>query len=72
VFAPWVKKLASVEVSCVPAALPGKQEQVLEAPRVSVLDVELEPVLLNKAAMLGLPDPWVARLARLDGQRRQV
>lgn len=46
--------------------------QVLLPPSVSVLDVELEPVLLSKAAMLGLPEPWVARLARLDAQRRQV
>ena len=34
--------------------------------------MELEPVLLSKAAQLGLPAQWVARLARLDNQRRQV
>jgi hypothetical protein len=44
----------------------------LAPPEVRVLDVELEPVLLSKAAQLGLPEPWVARLARLDPQRRQV
>ena len=46
--------------------------QALAVPEVRVLDVELEPVLLSKAAQLGLPEPWVARLARLDPQRRQV
>lgn len=46
--------------------------QRLEPPSVRVLDVELEGVLLSKAAQLGLPDAWVARLTRLDPQRRQV
>lgn len=46
--------------------------QALAPPAVRVLDVDLEPVLLSKAAKLGLPEPWVARLTRLDPQRRQV
>lgn len=37
-----------------------------------LLDMELEPVLLSKAAQLGLPAQWVARLARHDNKRRQV
>ena len=46
--------------------------QALAPPAVRVLDMELEPVLLSKAAKLGLPEAWVARLTRLDPQRRQV
>lgn len=38
----------------------------------SVLDSELEAVLLSKAAQFGLPGDWVSRLDRLDPERRQV
>jgi hypothetical protein len=72
VFAPWVARLAAQRA---PAALPGgaqQREPVLAAMDVSLLDVELEPVLLSRAAHLGLPAPWVARMAKLDNQRRQV
>ena len=63
VFAPWVERLAAQ----------GAGEPDLAAGLgVRLLDVELEPVLLSKAAHLGLPPAWVARMARLDHQRRQV
>ncbi|EIE24624.1 DegP-type protease [Coccomyxa subellipsoidea C-169] len=70
VIAPFVRRIAAAE-----AKLPAPCASVCQAlavPEVRVLDVELEPVLLSKAAQLGLPEPWVARLARLDPQRRQV
>ncbi len=38
----------------------------------SVLDAELEAVLLSKAAQFGLPAEWVSRLDLLDPERRQV
>ena len=37
-----------------------------------MLDAELEAVLLSKASQFGLPAEWVARLDRLDAERRQV
>ena len=40
--------------------------------RVGTLDAELEPLVLSKAAQHGLDPAWVARLAKLDPQRRQV
>lgn len=39
---------------------------------VGTLDAELEPLVLSKAAQLGLAPAWITRLARLDPQRRQV
>ena len=67
VFAPWVQRLA--ERLLLPG---GVQEPILAAMSVGLLDVELEPVLLSRAAHLGLPAAWVARMAKLDNQRRQV
>ena len=67
VFAPWIERIASEATAAAAAGQPGWQP-----PSVSLLDTELEPVLLSKAAQLGLPAQWVARLARLDNQRRQV
>ena len=67
VFMPWVARLAE--------RLSGGREQdesALTATDVSLLAVELEPVLLSRAAHLGLPAAWVARMAKLDNQRRQV
>lgn len=67
VFAPWVERIAAE------AAAAGKVgDPAWEPPSVSLLDMELEPVLLSKAAQLGLPAQWVARLSHLDNQRRQV
>ena len=37
-----------------------------------VLDAELEPLMLSKAAQYKLPAEWVSRLARVDPERRQV
>ena len=37
-----------------------------------VLDAELEPLLLSKAAQYHLPPEWVSRLAEMDPERRQV
>ena len=39
---------------------------------VGTLDAELEPLVLSKAAQLGLAPAWITRLARLDPHRRQV
>ena len=59
---PWIQKLIRHEAD--PDGFPP--------PPVSVLDAELEPLLLSKAAQFGLPPDWVSRLDRLDGERRQV
>ena len=67
VFAPWVERIAAEAAAASEAGTPA-----WDPPSVSLLDMELEPVLLSKAAQLGLPAQWVARLARLDNQRRQV
>ena len=67
VFAPGVERIASEAAAAGEAGPPA-----WDPPSVSLLDMELEPVLLSKAAQLGLPAQWVARLARLDNQRRQV
>ena len=37
-----------------------------------VLNAELEPLILSKAAQFGLPPAWVTRLAKADPERRQV
>ena len=68
VFAPWVERVAAEAAAARNEAGPP----AWEPPSVSLLDIELEPVLLSKAAQLGLPAQWVARLSRLDNQRRQV
>ena len=67
VFAPWVERIAAEAAAAGKAGPPS-----WDPPSVSLLNMELEPVLLSKAAQLGLPAQWVARLARLDNQRRQV
>ena len=67
VFAPWVQRIAREAEDALKSGAPA-----WDPPSVSLLDMELEPVLLSKAAQLGLPAQWVARLARLDNQRRQV
>ena len=67
VFAPWVERIAAEAMASSEAGVPA-----WEPPSVSLLNLELEPVLLSKAAQLGLPAQWVARLSRLDNQRRQV
>lgn len=61
--APWVDRLR---------ALDGAPDAAAPPPPVRVLDAELEPVLLSKAAQTGLPADWVSYLARLDPERRQV
>ncbi len=66
VFQPFVDKLLASGLGS-PAGLGSGG-----SPRVRVLDAELEPVLLSKAAKFGMPAEWVARLARLDPLRRQV
>ncbi|KAK9816755.1 hypothetical protein WJX72_004724 [[Myrmecia] bisecta] len=64
VFQPYVEQLSGANLES-----PGCRAV---PPRVRVLDAELEPVLLSKAAQFGMPAEWVARLARLDPLRRQV
>jgi len=67
VFAPWV---AAVLGGLGAARPPGA---AAPAPlRVAVLGAELEPLLLSRAAQVGLPAAWVAALARLDPLRRQA
>jgi pro-apoptotic serine protease NMA111 len=41
-------------------------------PSIRVLNAELEPLLLSKAAQFGLPSDWISRLMVLDKERRQV
>ena len=41
-------------------------------PFVRVLNAELEPLLLSKAAQFGLPSEWISSLMALDKERRQV
>ncbi|KAL4517828.1 hypothetical protein Ndes2526A_g02205 [Nannochloris sp. 'desiccata'] len=41
-------------------------------PPVRVLNAELEPLLLSKAAQFGLPPEWISLLMALDKERRQV
>jgi S1-C subfamily serine protease len=41
-------------------------------PSVRVLNAELEPLLLSKAAQFGLPSEWISQLMALDKERRQV
>jgi len=41
-------------------------------PFVRVLNAELEPLLLSKAAQFGLPSEWISCLMALDKERRQV
>ncbi|KXZ56802.1 hypothetical protein GPECTOR_1g722 [Gonium pectorale] len=62
VFQPWVSVLANLL----------SQDVAAPPPTVSVLDAELEAVLLSKAAQFGLPAEWVSRLDQLDPERRQV
>ncbi|GIL73118.1 hypothetical protein Vretimale_4727 [Volvox reticuliferus] len=62
VFYPWVEQLARLL----------DQGTSASPPAVSVLDAELEAVLLSKAAQFGLPAEWVTRLDQLDPERRQV
>ncbi|GLC44411.1 hypothetical protein PLESTB_000472500 [Pleodorina starrii] len=62
VFYPWVEQLARLLDQDTPAPPPA----------ASVLDAELEAVLLSKAAQFGLPGEWVTRLDQLDPERRQV
>jgi hypothetical protein len=50
-------------------------ECVLEGrplPTVYTLDVEFAPLILSKAAHVGLPPKWIDRLAAHDPERRQV
>ncbi|KAG2499918.1 hypothetical protein HYH03_002205 [Edaphochlamys debaryana] len=62
VFQPWIEQLARLLDKEAPAPPPA----------VSVLDAELEAVLLSKAAQFGLPSEWVTRLDQIDPERRQV
>ena len=88
VFAPWVEKMVAVLdpplLSLPSLPSPAQQEQhkhqkqklphrgVGLPPCVRVLDADLEPLLLSKAAQFGLPGEWVAKLMALDPERRQV
>ncbi|GAB4820286.1 hypothetical protein N2152v2_007332 [Parachlorella kessleri] len=65
VFAPWVEALKALKALDAPGEAPAPL-------RVRVLDAELEPLLLSKAAQFGLPSEWVLRLVKLDPERRQV
>eukprot|EP00891_Asterochloris_glomerata_P007785 jgi/Astpho2/7785/Aster-06077 len=59
---PWLNKTIQAMNA---AALTG-------APVVRVLNAELEPLILSKAAQFGLAPAWVSRLAKADPERRQV
>ncbi|GMH38408.1 hypothetical protein BSKO_06292 [Bryopsis sp. KO-2023] len=61
VFLPWIKRLKEFE-----------ENPMTPPPDVWVLNAELQPLLLSKAAHLGLPSRWITRLAEIDPNRRQV
>lgn len=63
IFYPWVNRLVADLEAPSPFTCP---------PSVRVLNAELEPLLLSKAAQFGLPAEWVSRLVELDPERRQV
>jgi len=65
-FTPWVE----VVIKRLEAA--GGAGAAVEPPQVPVLDAELVPLPLAKAAQYGLPQEWVARLVEFDPERRQV
>jgi hypothetical protein len=50
----------------------ASHEATLVGSTVRMLDVELEPVLLSKAASFGLPERWTHALNVYDPVRRQV
>ena len=66
-FAPWVKAVASW-LQAAPCQGPPQQGP----PRVVVLNAELEPQSLSRAAQFGLPSEWVTALVNYDPERRQV
>jgi len=69
VFLPWVEGL----VQGLLAEKEGFEgRRMYRVPTVPVLDAELEPLLLSKAAQFGLPREWISRLVTLDPERRQV
>ena len=87
VIKPWIKELITrldppIELSLSACEDKDKDRILSKAiplpppvglpPSVRVLDAELEPLLLSKAAQFGLPTDWVARLMSLDPERRQV
>ena len=65
-FTPWVEMV----IKRLEAA--GGARAAVEPPQVPVLDAELVPLPLPKAAQYGLPQEWVARLVEFDPERRQV
>lgn len=65
-FTPWVEMV----IQKLEAA--GGAGAAVEPPQVPVLDAELVPLPLAKAAQYGLPQEWVARLVEYDSERRQV
>lgn len=74
VFLPWVEALIA-RLDPPELSFSEEEEKAPRAvlpPSVRVLDAELEPLLLSKAAQFGLPTDWVARLMALDPERRQV
>ncbi len=62
VFQPWVDALISRL----------DEDGVGLPPSIRVLNAELEPLLLSKAAQFGLPSEWISRLMDLDKERRQA
>lgn len=68
VFAPWIQavvaSLTNISTNDVNASR--------RPPYVYVLNAELEPLLLSKAVLFGLPQEWVSKLAAVDPERRQV
>ena len=66
----WVLGMAVKGVP--PPFVDVKLHPITSTLTVRVLDAELEPLLLSKAAQFNLPGAWVSRLDRLDPERRQV
>ena len=75
VFRPWIDALISRLDPPSPSTTTNSTHHEIGVglpPSVRVLDAELEPLLLSKAAQFGLPLEWISRLMALDAERRQV
>ncbi|MFM7066404.1 MAG: trypsin-like peptidase domain-containing protein [Gammaproteobacteria bacterium] len=70
-----VDLVARVQAALPAVPPPGGFTQIPAAPGVApmrTLDVELSALTLSGARRYGVPDAWLARLAALGGDRRQV
>ena len=75
VFLPWIEALVSrlhPPINDGSVSSNSSNTPIGYPPSVRVLNAELEPLLLSKAAQFGLPSEWISKLMALDKERRQV